>query len=198
MSTAPTRRLILFRHAKAEQPGPGQPDADRPLTRRGLLDAGAGGQELARIGVPDVVVCSPTRRTRQTWRAALEGLTGQLRALAAEQEDGVAPAAPHPQTSYPQSLYQASVFDIVEAVRKAGGDAEVVAVVGHEPTLSEAALALAGAGSDAEALKHLRSGFSTAAIAVLAVEQEWSALAPGDGRLEEFVVPRAEGGGSIG
>lgn len=74
----------------------------------------------------------------------------------------------------------------------------MVVVVGHEPTMSEATLALAGPESDAEAVKHVKSGFPTAGIAVLALEREWADLAPGDGRLEQFVVPRAEGGGSIG
>jgi len=194
MSTDASRRLILFRHAKAEQAGPGQPDTDRPLTRRGLLDAGVGGQELARIAVPDVVLCSPTRRTRQTWRAALEGLATQIRADA---QDPQLPE-PHPDASYPQNLYQAGVFDIVESVRRAAGQAGVVVVVGHEPAMSETTLALAGAGSDPQALKQVRSGFPTAAIAVLALEQEWTSLSPGDGRLEQFVVPRAEIGGSIG
>ncbi|GAA3611550.1 histidine phosphatase family protein [Kineosporia mesophila] len=186
MSTGPTRRLILIRHAKAEQATPGQEDVDRPLAPRGLLDAVVGGQELAVVAVPDLVLCSPARRTRQTWRTVLEGLSGEL----------AEPA--HPEVKYPHGLYEAGVFDLVETVRKAGGQASVVVVVGHEPTMSEATLSLAGAGSDPDAVQHVKAGFPTAGIAVLAVEREWADLAPGDGRLEKFVVPRAEGGGSIG
>ncbi|MBT0772398.1 histidine phosphatase family protein [Kineosporia sp. J2-2] len=198
MSTGPTRRLILIRHAKAEQPAPGQADADRPLAHRGLLDAAVAGQELARIAVPGVVVCSPARRTRQTWRAVLEGLTTGL----GEMEDD-ANHTPHPDVRYVPALYEASTFDVVETVRQAGtgggaGDPGVIVVVGHEPVMSEATLALSGPGSDPDAVQRVKSGFPTAGIAVLAVEREWAALAPGDGRLERFVVPRSEDGGSIG
>ena len=189
MSTTPTRRLILVRHAKAEQPATGQADVDRPLTPRGLLDAEVGGRELAGIAVPDVVLCSPSRRTRQTWRSVLEGLSAGLAEGAQK---------PQPDVRYVQALYEASMFDVVETVRKAAGTASVVVVVGHEPTMSDATTALAGPGSDPEAVRQVKSGFPTSGIAVLAVEREWADLAPGDGRLEQFVVPRAEGGGSIG
>ncbi|GAB3267809.1 SixA phosphatase family protein [Kineosporia babensis] len=191
MSTAPTRRLILIRHAKAEQPAPGQADADRALTQRGLLDAELGGHELARIAVPDVVFCSPARRTRQTWRAVLDGVNSELRG-------GENPAEVHPEVHYVHALYEASTFDIVETVRKAPEGAAVVVVVGHEPIMSEATAALSGAGSDPDAVQHVKSGFPTGGIAVLAVERGWAGFAPGDGRLEKFVVPRAQGGGSIG
>lgn len=192
MSTTPTRRLILIRHAKAEQATAGQADFDRPLAPRGLLDAEAGGHELARIVPPDLVLCSPARRTRQTWRAVLEGLTLELKNSDANVEEV------HPEARYVQALYEASMFDIVETVRKAPETASVVAVVGHEPTLSEATVALAGPGSDPDALTHVKSGFSTGGIAVLAIERAWAGLAPGDGRLEQFVVPRSGDGGSIG
>ncbi len=192
MSTAPTRRLILVRHAKAEQPTPGQADTDRPLARRGLLDAGVGGEELAKIAVPDVVLCSPSRRTRQTWRSMLDGL------LFARKNSGNDEPVVHPEAHYLASLYEASMFDVVETVRANAEEASVVLVVGHEPTMSEATLALAGPGSEPEAVKQVRAGFSTGGIAVLAVEREWAELAPGDGRLEQFLVPRLGESGSIG
>jgi phosphohistidine phosphatase SixA len=47
-------------------------------------------------------------------------------------------------------------------------------------------------------VKQVKSGFPTAGIAVLAVEREWADLAPGDGRLEQFVVPRLGESGSVG
>ena len=191
MSTTPTRRLILIRHAKAEQPTAGQADTDRPLAARGLLDAEVGGHELARIAVPDVVFCSPSRRTRQTWRSVLDGLSAEVKTQEGQAE-------PRPEVHYVQALYEATTFDVIETVRRAAPGASVVVVVGHEPIMSETTVALAGPGSDPDAVQHVKNGYPTGGIAVLAVEREWAGLAPGDGRLEQFVVPRAEGGGSIG
>ena len=66
------RRLVLLRHAKAAAPEPGQRDVDRPLTARGRADAVAVGAWLAaHLGPPDLVLCSPAVRTRQTWSGAV-------------------------------------------------------------------------------------------------------------------------------
>ena len=61
------RTLVILRHAKAERPAE-LADADRPLTQRGHADAAAAGAWLAARGYrPDLVLCSPAKRTRQTW-----------------------------------------------------------------------------------------------------------------------------------
>ena len=65
------RRLILFRHAKAEPRGPGQSDFDRQLAPRGWEDAAIVGRALAADGVtPDLALVSPSRRTTETWISA--------------------------------------------------------------------------------------------------------------------------------
>ena len=67
MSTRETRHLIVLRHAKSAWPQE-VADQDRPLGPRGLRDAPAAGRWLREHGfTPDRIVCSPTRRTRQTW-----------------------------------------------------------------------------------------------------------------------------------
>ena len=70
------RTLVLLRHAKADNPF-GMADADRPLTERGLRDARAAGRWLAQQALPELVLCSPARRTRQTWQAVAEQLPAQ-------------------------------------------------------------------------------------------------------------------------
>ena len=91
---ADTRTLVLLRHAKAEAAGSDAPDdAERPLTARGHADAAAAGAWLARHGLlPDVVICSPARRTRQTWHGVALGMTGS------PPEGG--PAGPRPAVRY--------------------------------------------------------------------------------------------------
>ncbi|MEO6264694.1 MAG: histidine phosphatase family protein [Luteimonas sp.] len=66
------RELILLRHAHAEPASPGQADLDRPLSPEGLAEAEAAGRWLAGHGlIPDRVLCSPARRTRETMEAVL-------------------------------------------------------------------------------------------------------------------------------
>src|ERR1700679_1085857 len=65
------RRLILFRHAKAEPRGPGEDDFDRALSPRGREDAAIIGRALAQENlVPDSALISPARRTAETWICA--------------------------------------------------------------------------------------------------------------------------------
>ncbi len=64
--------LWLLRHAEAAD---GFPDDDRPLTERGVQQAQAAGQALARLGVNlDACLSSPKRRTVQTAQLACEPL----------------------------------------------------------------------------------------------------------------------------
>ena len=59
--------LSLLRHAKSSWANPGQQDFDRPLNERGLEAAPRMGAFMAEHGIaPDLVLCSPSVRTRQT------------------------------------------------------------------------------------------------------------------------------------
>src|SRR5690606_41476636 len=72
------RELILLRHAHALPATPGQADLDRALSPEGLAEAEAAGRWLAENGlVPDCVLCSPARRTRETLEAVL-GVVGYV------------------------------------------------------------------------------------------------------------------------
>ena len=66
------RTLVLLRHAKAV-PHESMPDFERPLTDRGRADAAAAGRWLVAQGIEaDLVLCSPSQRTRETWKYAAE------------------------------------------------------------------------------------------------------------------------------
>ena len=67
-----TRDILLLRHAHAEAAGPGQADLDRPLSPEGQAEAEAAGRWLLEHRLlPDLVLCSPARRTRETLEAVL-------------------------------------------------------------------------------------------------------------------------------
>ena len=72
------RELILLRHAHADPALPDQADIDRPLSAEGLAEAESAGRWLREQNlVPDCVLCSPSRRTRETLEAVL-GVIGYV------------------------------------------------------------------------------------------------------------------------
>lgn len=173
------RRLILLRHAKSDWPA-GVDDLERPLSERGRVDAGAAGRELAALGVPDLLLCSPARRTRQTARLTLEALGKTLGS----------PSVPAPVTRFEPVIYGASVPELIDLLRAVPDDPRTVLLIGHEPTMSATARELAGPGSAGEDLARLEAKYPTAGMAVFRLDTAWAALAPGGTTLERFAVPR--------
>jgi phosphohistidine phosphatase len=165
------RRLLLLRHAKSAWPQE-VPDQDRPLAPRGVADATAAGPVLAGIAVPDVVLCSPALRTRQTWDLASQALT------------------PSPSPRFEQVVYGASVPELLDLLRSVPDDTGTVLVLGHEPTMSATASALAGPGSAAADLAKLKTKYPTSGLTVFRLESDWSQLGAGHAVLEQFLVPR--------
>src|SRR3546814_3844287 len=97
------RELILLRHAHAEPPATGQSDLDRPLSAEGNAEAEAAGRWLQEQRlVPDLVLCSPSRRTRET----LEAVLGQVGYVDQRLEDDIYRSEEH--TSELQSLMRIS------------------------------------------------------------------------------------------
>jgi phosphohistidine phosphatase len=169
-----TRHLAVVRHAKARQPGPGDLDHDRRLTRRGQDDARALGKWLAhQVGHVDRVLTSSANRAKQTWEAAAEGLPGS------------------PTVDVLLELYQSDPGTTLRAIRRVDDDVRRLVVVGHEPTQSALVMALAGDDSDPDALQELQEGYRTGGVALLEVDGPWSDLRPQDARLVAFAVPRA-------
>lgn len=161
------RRLIVVRHAKSDW-SDGLPDHDRPLAPRGLRAAPKLGRWLVDAGyVPELVFCSTARRTRETWRH----VAGEL------------PAAPP--VTYDEDLYGADVPELLNAASRTPPEVTTVALVGHEPGVSDLTLHLAGHGDDT---RDVQVKFPTGAAAVLETTGPWDALATA--RLVAFFRPR--------
>ena len=157
------RTLVLMRHAKAETPGD-DPDFTRPLTTRGRSDADAAGAWLADEDLrPDLVICSPATRTRQTWHGV---------AVALAQADPEAGAAP--EVHYDQSLYDGGRTEMIDLLRGVADDVRTVLVVAHNPTVSQVSVLLRDDvdGRTVEGLK-------TAGLAVYKADGPWSQTEPG-------------------
>ncbi|WP_257922143.1 SixA phosphatase family protein, partial [Amycolatopsis iheyensis] len=162
-----TRHLIVLRHAKSAWPDD-VPDHERPLGPRGLRDAPVLGRWLSDHGyLPDHVVCSTARRTKDTWHRAAQELPKQSA------------------VEYDDELYGAGPEEFLDAVRRVPDTVTTLALVGHEPGVSELTLQLAGHGDDT---RQVQTKFPTGAAAVLATGDTWTDLRAG--RLVAFFRPR--------
>jgi phosphohistidine phosphatase len=163
---------MLFRHAKAEQV-PGMADVERELTARGRRDAQAAGAWLREQGLgAELVLCSPSVRTRQTWDHAVTG--------------GACGEA----VSFPGLLYSGGVGGVLQAIREEGDEAQVLMVVGHNPSMAALASILSEGDGSRDAHDALAAGFPTSTVAVLRYRGAWLDLAPATAALERCHISR--------
>ncbi|GAA3036561.1 SixA phosphatase family protein [Streptomyces glomeratus] len=170
MSSAEPRRIVLFRHAKADWPQVA--DHERPLADRGRKDAAVAGRKLADTGIPfDLALCSTATRTRETWKIAVQEL-------------------PHrPKTVYEERVYDASPGELITVLNETPEDVQNVTLIGHNPGIQGLAEVLAGE-AEAEARERMsRRGFPAAAFAVLSFDGSWKSLEPGTATLLDYWAP---------
>jgi phosphohistidine phosphatase len=167
------RRLVLFRHAKAEPHGSHDSDQDRALTPEGREAARGMGAWLEAEGiVPDLVVCSTAVRTRQTW---------------AEAEQGFEPLPP---VQFEELIYEASPQELLEVVRNTDGEVRTLLLVGHNPGM-ESLTALLAESAEPEVAERFEKKFPTAALAVLDFEDmPWAAIEEKEAWLFAFETPK--------
>jgi len=157
------RELILLRHAHAEPAGTGQADLDRPLSPVGLAEAEAAGKWLKEHKLlPDCVLCSPARRTRETLETVL-GVTGFV------------------EQRLEDSVYEATPGTLIGLVADRS-DVERLMIVGHNPGL-ERLVALLNTGESSD-----YRGMPPAGIAVLQLPRE-GVIEPGVASLSAFWWP---------
>jgi len=159
------KTLILMRHAKSSWATAGMADHDRPLNKRGKRAAPVMARWLAAQGhAPDVILCSSSRRTRQTVKLMREAV----------------PALPEPVIE--AQLYEADSDDMRSCLARLPADCASAMVVAHEPGMSEMLSRLTG---------RAYGPYPTAAMAVLELEIEgWSQTPWLTARLREMVRPR--------
>lgn len=161
------KTLLLLRHAKSSWDEPSLRDFDRPLAARGKRDAPRIGKELARRGpLPDLIVSSPSARTRATIKAVR---TAAL--LEAEPQ-------------FEDSIYGASSGELIKLIRRLPGEKNCVMVVGHNPGLEDLVARLTGASER----------MPTAALACIEFQiGRWEDVEDGEGKLAWLLIPKALG-----
>ncbi|MFC5264172.1 SixA phosphatase family protein [Kribbella qitaiheensis] len=165
------RTLVLLRHAKAVPPET-MPDLDRPLSDRGRADAAAAGRYLVAQGIePDLVLCSPSTRTRETWEyAAGAGVIAT-------------------DVWYDRRIYSADSEELLDVLHDVPADVRTVILVGHGPGVPWLADELTLDGTSPQRVE-LTQKYPTSGLAVLHHTTRWSDLAADDADLVDYVIPR--------
>jgi phosphohistidine phosphatase len=142
------KRLLVLRHAKAEEDSASGKDFDRPLARRGWEDAAEVGRATRERGLhPDVIIASPATRVVETLAALAEGY-GPLDA------------------DYDRRIYNASAGTLLDVVRETHDDAQTLLVVGHNPGLHLLVLDLTNDGAGGLRIR-IENSFPTATLAAV-------------------------------
>ncbi len=165
------RELLIVRHAKSDWDSAAGSDFERPLAERGRRDAPRLGAWLGAEGLmPDQVLCSPARRASETLAAVERGLGARL-----------APAR------FDERIYEASLGDLLDLLAGCPAGRARVLLLGHNPGLDRLLAHLC-----AERLPYTRQGklMTTAALAQVALPDDWRALGEGCGTLRRLVRPK--------
>ncbi|MCZ7546939.1 MAG: histidine phosphatase family protein [Anaerolineae bacterium] len=158
------KTLLILRHAKAKRNG--WDDYERPLAKRGKRDAPRIGQLVEQIGLtPDLVVSSGAKRALQTARRAAKaaGYTGEVMIT--------------------EALYFSGPDTHLDVLRRLPDDADVVMIVGHNPTFEELVETLTG----------VDVSLPTATLAEISLEiDSWMEIDEMTGVLKDVHCPPSE------
>jgi len=114
------KTLTIVRHAKSSWNEPGLSDRERPLNKRGQRDAPRMGKRIADAGIrPSLIVSSPATRAWTTAQFIAEELSYPVEFLQRE-----------------NSLYLASLNDILDVIVAQDDGFSSLMVVGHNPGLT--------------------------------------------------------------
>lgn len=166
------KHVCLLRHAKALPADSGGDDFARPLAEAGRAVAAKVG--FATVAeVPDLVLASPARRTRETIDLVSQAW------------------ARRPEIVFEAPLYLAEWDDILDRLRQLPEAAGSVWVVGHNPGLHELAIEFARYGGVALSDNELGRHFPTGTRACFSFDiPDWRALPSTKTRLSSFVTTR--------
>jgi phosphohistidine phosphatase len=166
------RELTLLRHAKSSWSDRTKADIDRPLTSRGRLAALAIGTYMARHKIfPDIILCSPARRTRET-----------LAQIEPALPDGI-------ERRFDPAIYSAGTGDgLIACLKGTAIDEAHVMIIGHNPAMQQLALSLTTATSGVR--KQIERKYPTAALTHIAFNiDDWRIL-DGQGRILHYTTPK--------
>jgi phosphohistidine phosphatase len=169
--------LYLLRHTKSSWDDPSIDDFERALNKRGLKAATLLANYCRQQDIrPEVVLCSPAKRARQT-------LTPLLPAL------GDTPV------TFDRRLYEATQQTLLALIAELPHRCRSALLVGHNPGLQRLALHLVKADPANPAFRLLSDKLPTGGLVTLSTAtDDWNRLAARQCTLDSFIRPSDLGG----
>ena len=164
------KTLIVIRHAEAVAKNL-ETDFERELTPKGHQEAEDTGRKLAEAGyVIDAIMASPAERTMETAQIIQKHVNAK-------------------NLEFEQKLYHASSDDLVEFVREGFSrdvvlNGNIIAIVGHNPAVSQFASSL---GTESSVM--LETG---SAVVYEFLVNSWHELRVGHGAQKDHFIPKIE------
>lgn len=161
-----TKTLYLVRHAKSSWTDMGHGDFNRPLNNRGLHDAPIIGKRLKdRKILPEIILCSPAQRARQTAGWLLREMGGSMDAV-----------------QFDENIYEASVGTLLDLIRNLPDSSASAMIIGHNPSMGWLANQLADCHIDR---------MPTCAVATIELKtNHWGDAGACASRLLDFDYPK--------
>jgi len=160
------KTIYLIRHAKSSWNHPELTDFERPINGRGRRDAPFMGSILKKLKVnPDSIISSPANRAATTARIIAHLISYPLERI-----------------YYTEILYGADETELAELVKTIQEKTTSIAIVGHNPGLTDFANYI----SDADIDNIPTSGVFCANPEI----DKWNDFSPGCGKLKFFEYPK--------
>lgn len=161
----PLRELLIIRHAKSDWSDETLPDIERPLSEKGKKQACKIGNWLQEQGLlPDLILVSPATRAQQTLSRLMRHWESK------------------PPSETLNSLYNADLETLFQALQQVPSQAGRVAIIGHNPGLEQLLAWLTGTKEN--------SDLSTCAVAHLIMPTDWKTLHEGVAKRTQLITPK--------
>ncbi|MFN4110863.1 MAG: phosphohistidine phosphatase SixA [Ignavibacteria bacterium] len=160
------KNLLLIRHAKSSWDEPGLEDRERPLSDRGIKDVPQMANVLKNYNINfDRILCSGAMRARMTIEIMNETLKLDSQKIV-----------------FMDELYNASRRDILDLLKQLDDELMTVAIVGHNPGLTDLANFL---------LYDFEYELPTCGMVFIELDvNKWSELKSGTGILKFYEYPK--------
>jgi phosphohistidine phosphatase len=155
------KNIFFLRHAKSSWDDFALKDFDRPLSTRGIQDADLMGNFFRSKRVKlDLVLSSPSKRTKET----IEHFFSRDK----------------PKIDFSDTIYHASMEDILDNLYQIPEEVSNVMVVGHNPSMHDLTEFLS---------QKFLNKYPTCALAQISTANKWIELTQGCSNLENFMKP---------
>lgn len=114
------RDLVVIRHTKSSWNDFSLADFDRPLKKDRIDDAKKMGDKLKELGLhPDLIICSPALRTKQTAEHICDKLKYDYNKI-----------------RFDKSIYESTEEEIMQAIQVTDETVRTLVLIGHNPSLT--------------------------------------------------------------